>query len=522
MTPARLLAHFDRISEAPDAVPRLRQFILGLAVQGKLNKVSLAWTSSTLGELGEWGSGGTPSKTNPAYYGGDIPWLVIGDLNDGLVVRAETHITEEGLRNSSAKLVEPGTVLIAMYGSIGKLGIAGIRCATNQAIAFCAPDLSRVTREFFVMILKSVREELLAKGHGVAQKNISQRILRAHPVSLPPVAEQREIIAKVDQLMALCDRLEAVQAEQESRRDRLMAASLRRLSKPANEEATDVREHARFFLRHLPRLTARPEQIKQLRQTILSLAVRGRLVPQESDDEPASQLLGQIQEERELLVKEGKMKRGAVLPSIDQERGPFKLPQGWAWARFPELGIFERGKSKYRPRNDPSLFDGGTHLFVQTGDVARSNGIIKTYTGKYNDRGLAQSAKWPRGTLCITIAANIADSGLLDFDACFPDSVVGFVPVPIFHSAKYFEYFVRTAKADLLQFAPATAQKNINLSILGTILIPLPPLAELNRIVARVDELMTLCDRLEAQLATTQAERRRLLEAVLNEALAVA
>ena len=158
-------------------------------------------------------------------------------------------------------------------------------------------------------------------------------------------------------------------------------------------------------------------------------------------------------------------------------------------------------------------------LFIQTGDVARSKGIIETFTGKYNEVGLAQSAKWPKGTLCITIAANIADSGILSCDACFPDSVVGFIPASMFPNARYFEYFIRTAKADLLEFAPATAQKNINLEILNAVLIPLPPLAEQHRIVARVDALMALCDQLEAQLITTEADSSRLLEAVLHEAL---
>jgi type I restriction enzyme S subunit len=159
-------------------------------------------------------------------------------------------------------------------------------------------------------------------------------------------------------------------------------------------------------------------------------------------------------------------------------------------------------------------------LLVQTGDVARSKGVIETFTAKYNEFGLAQSAKWPRGTLCITIAANIADSGILSFDACFPDSVVGFVPASMFPNARYFEYFLRTVKDDLLEFAPATAQKNINIGILNAVLIPLPPLAEQRRIIAKVDELMALCDQLEAQLSTTKADSRRLLEAVLHEALA--
>jgi type I restriction enzyme S subunit len=357
--------------------------------------------------------------------------------------------------------------------------------------------------------------------------------LRLFSMLIPPLTEQHRIVAKVDELMALCGQLEAAKTEREQSRDRLVAASLHRLNSPADMAETNApdlparqadafRDHARFVFNHLPRLTTRPEHIKQLRQTILNLAVRGKLVPQDPNDEPASELLKRIQAEKAQHIKDGKVKREAQLPLIDDTEVPFDLPQGWTWARFLELGTFGRGKSKHRPRNDPALFEGGTHLFVQTGDVARSKGVIETFTGKYNEVGLAQSATWPKGTLCITIAANIADSGILSFDACFPDSVVGFIPASIFPNARYFEYFIRTAKADLLEFAPATAQKNINLEILNAVLLPLPPLAEQHRIVARVDELMALCDQLEAQLTTTEADSHRLLEAVLHEALAPA
>jgi type I restriction enzyme S subunit len=263
------------------------------------------------------------------------------------------------------------------------------------------------------------------------------------------------------------------------------------------------------------RVAEAPDAITRLRRFILDLAVRGKLVPQDPNDEPASELLKRIAKEKARLVKEGKAKRQDVLPEADLHQSPFELPARWAWGRFPELGTLGRGKSKHRPRNDPALFDGGEHLMIQTGDVARSQGVIETYTSKYNDFGLSQSFKWPKGTLCITIAANIADSGILSFDACFPDSVVGFVPSPMFENARYFEYFVRTAKANLLEFAPATAQKNINLEILTQVLIPLPPLAEQHRIVPKVDELMALCDQLEATRQEREARRDRLAAASL-------
>jgi len=318
---------------------------------------------------------------------------------------------------------------------------------------------------------------------------------------LPPLAEQYRIVIKVHELMALCNRLESSQAEREAARHRLAAASLARLNAP---DPNTFYDDARFAFNALPALTACPDQIKQLRQTILNLAVRGKLVPQDRNDEPASELLKRIAAEKRRLIKEGKTKRQKPLQALDPTLVPFELPTGWSWARFPDLGMFGRGKSKHRPRNDPALFDGGKHLMIQTGDVAQSQGVIDTYTNKYNDFGLSQSFKWPKGTLCITIAANIADSGILGFDACFPDSIVGFIPASVFENAKYFEYFVRTAKANLLEFAPATAQKNINLGILTQVLIPLPPLAEQRRIVTIVDELMELCDRLEASLTTAE------------------
>ncbi len=207
-------------------------------------------------------------------------------------------------------------------------------------------------------------------------------------------------------------------------------------------------------------------------------------------------------------------KNGAGCENLSE---PFELPSGWSWSRFPELGEFGRGKSKHRPHNDRSLFVGGNHRLVQTGDVARANGTIQTYSGLYNDVGLAQSKMWPAGTLCITIAANIADSGILKFNACFPDSVVGFNPASPIPSVHYFEYFMRTAKEDLEQFAPATAQKNINLGILEQVLIPLPPLAEQRRIVAKVDQLMALVDQLETQLADSRTVAANLLDALVAE-----
>jgi type I restriction enzyme S subunit len=151
---------------------------------------------------------------------------------------------------------------------------------------------------------------------------------------------------------------------------------------------------------------------------------------------------------------------------------PFPGKTLWPVAQLGELGSLERGISKHRPRNDPSLMD-GPYPFIQTGDVAGCGGKITTFSATYSDKGLAQSRLWPAGTLCITIAANIAKTGILDFDACFPDSVVGFQarnPAII----TYVQCWMSFLQHHIEQMAPESAQKNINLEILRGLSIPVP------------------------------------------------
>ena len=124
---------------------------------------------------------------------------------------------------------------------------------------------------------------------------------------------------------------------------------------------------------------------------------------------------------------------------------PHTLPEGWMWLTLPQLGELDRGKSRHRPRNDPRLF-GGTMPFIQTGDVRAARGLLVEYDTTYSSFGVAQSRVWEPGTLCITIAANIAETCILGVEACFPDSVVGFVPDEGRTSVEYVEYFLRTAR----------------------------------------------------------------------------
>ena len=184
------------------------------------------WVETTLGAIADWGSGGTPKATEPEYYGGEIRWAVIGDLNDGVVDTTMGTITEAGLSNSSAKVVAPNTLLIAMYGSIGKLGVAGRPMATNQAIAFANGHAGVADNKFLFWFVRSQRAALTSAGKGATQKNISQTVLKAWSIALPPFAEQQRIVAAIEEQLSRLDDAETSLGACRARLPRLRRAAL--------------------------------------------------------------------------------------------------------------------------------------------------------------------------------------------------------------------------------------------------------------------------------------------------------
>ncbi|HIF9059160.1 TPA: restriction endonuclease subunit S [Photobacterium damselae] len=232
------------------------------------------------------------------------------------------------------------------------------------------------------------------------------------------------------------------------------------------------------------RLDGIPAILKRFRQSVLAAAVSGKLTEEW---------------------------RGS---SLYDDEG---FPIAWTRKGLDELGELARGKSKHRPRNDPKLF-GDEYPFIQTGEVAQSNGLITGCTKWYSQFGLEQSKLFPKGTLCITIAANIADTAILDIDACFPDSVVGFTPIEEITSALFVKYLIDVNKNNLEQFAPATAQKNINLKVLKSLSLPYPCLTEQNEIVRLVEQYFAFADTIEAQVKKAQTRVDNLTQSILAKA----
>lgn len=205
--------------------------------------------------------------------------------------------------------------------------------------------------------------------------------------------------------------------------------------------------------------------------------------------------LGHVQALRQKHAYTQQLARDLV-PAIFSEMfgDSFTNPKGFSLERMDMLVETDRGRSRHRPRDERSLYD-GPYPFIQTGDIARSDGVLKTWTQTYSEKGLAQSRMWPKGTVVTTIAANIGKTAILDFDACFPDSVVGFVPGKRIRPG-YLRTFLAIIAPRLEELAPQAAQKNINLEIIRKIKVPVPPLELQDAFEERLKQCISLSVRL--------------------------
>lgn len=195
-----------------------------------------------------------------------------------------------------------------------------------------------------------------------------------------------------------------------------------------------------------------------------------------------------------------------------------QLPEGWKIVELKDICEIKRGRSKHRPRNEPTLF-GGNYPFIQTGDIRNANGgYISKFSQTYSDKGLQQSKLWPKGTLCLTIAANIGETAILGLDACFPDSIVGLICDTKLILNKYTNYFFISYKSKLEELAPATAQKNINVEILEKVKIPLPSLEEQLKIIDELESKLTLCDKIEETIENCLQQSESLRQSILKKA----
>ena len=410
----------------------------------ELYEIPETWKWISLGNVGKWGAGATPSRKVKDYYGGDIPWLKTGDLNDGMITDIPEYITELALKETSVKLNPVGSVLIAMYGAtIGKLGILEVEATTNQACCACS-TYEGIYNKYLFYYLMSQRDRLRYMGSGGAQSNISKEKIVGYCFPLAPYAEQIRVVNAIETIFAELDKIEKLQ-----------------LHYSVNLEI--------------------------LKSKIINAGIQGKLTEQLPEDGTAEELLEQIAKEKKQLIKEKKIKATKALPEITEDEIPFEIPSNWKWVCLNNTGILQTGATP--PKTNPDYF-GNVIPFLSPGDI-QDNTIVS-----YNNQGLSnlgiEKARVvdENSVLQVCIGGSIGKAAINDRKVTFNQQINSVTP--ILCEAKYLFYcMVSSHFMGKIQIASAGAAKPIiNKSKWVELLIPLPPLAEQKRIVEKITQIL--------------------------------
>ncbi len=433
----------------------------------------------------------------------------IANVQSGKIIdRDPKFYPENRLSEFKDYVIEEDDFLISLTGNVGRVGRIDkslLPALLNQRVGRLNLQTDSIEKSYLYQFLNSRTfvQQVIESSKGVAQLNTSSKKIEAIKIPIAPLPIQRAIVSKIESLFSDLDN-------------------------------------------GIANLKKAQEQLKIYRQAVLKKAFEGELTREwrekQSNLLTAEELLIQIKEERqnhynkqieewkkaikewEENGKEGKkpIKPKAIkeLPALteDELKELPELPNIWNYNYLAYAGELARGKSKHRPRNDKRLF-GGDYPFFQTGDV-KAQKVLKNYNQTYNETGLAQSKLWKSGTLCITIAANIAETGFLGIDACFPDSIVGYAPFKKIIDNKYIDYFFQSAKHKISAWAPATAQKNINLTILENLVIPFCSLIEQHQIIQEIESRLSVCDKMEQSIIESLEKSKALRQSILKKAFA--
>ncbi|EOC1326719.1 restriction endonuclease subunit S [Cronobacter dublinensis] len=303
------------------------------------------WEWVRLGELfNSIASGGTPSKSNPDFWNGDIPWASVKDLGkEKYIAKTQDYISHQGLEAGS-KLADEGDILICTRMGLGKIGIASCPVAFNQDLK-SVKLTSSVSLDFFFNTYSTVK----IKGTGTTVEGIKQEQLLNYVIGLPSGNEQHQIVEKIHELMSLCDQLEQQSLTSLDAHQQLVETLLATLTD--SQSAEELAENWARISQHFDTLFTTEASIDALKQTILQLAVMGKLVPQDPNDEPASELLKRIEQEKAQQVKEGKIKKQKPLSPVNDEEKTFELPKGWEWCRLGDLAL--SSEAGWSPQCEP-------------------------------------------------------------------------------------------------------------------------------------------------------------------------
>ena len=554
MTLETFFEKFNQFADAPDAVEKMRGLILRLAMQGKLSephktdgpvsellrevekdKMRLGLESSAKATSGDSGSSDDetadviPASWTWVRFGnitrhnagktldtgrnrGELrDYITTSNLYWGFfqldAVRQMPMLDDELERCTAIK----GDLLICEGGEAGRAAVwphdreISFQNHVHRARFFAGINPYFVQR-YFEKLNATGEIEKYRKGVGIS--NMSGKALASIPIPLPPLAEQKRIVAKVDELMALCDRLEAQQQERETRHAALARASLARFA-DAPTPATLP------FLFH-PSYAIPPAD---LRKSILTLAVQGKLVPQDPNDEPAEELLETIANQRAKLLGSDSLRKTKPCRQFTSDEAPNAIPATWAWTMLGE--VTDIGTGSTPSRTEASFWSDGTIPWITSGSTSRSpitegDELVTPAALKAHRLRI-----YPPGTLLVALYGQGKTRGqvaALEIPATINQACAAICPLDgIPPMQGYLKLLLEKQYDEMRSLSAGGAQPNLNVQKIKEVFVPLPPLAEQRRIVAKVEQLMVLVVALEAQLAASRTTAANLLSALVAE-----
>jgi len=550
-----LQKYFDTAFDSPNGIKELRGLILKLAMMGKLvsqdandqpasellkeiqseKKKLLAegkikkqkplpeikpeeipyalpdgWGWCRLGELGEAQTGTTPPTKDPTNFGNFIPFIGPGDIQNNKMDLNNKGLSKAGMKKS--RIIDSNSILmVCIGGSIGKHVINKVNVTCNQQINTITPFIRNTEFLFYILASKYFQSTVRGSAGGSATPIINKNKWSAIVIPFPPLNEQKRIVEKINELMARCDEMERLKKEQQDKRLKTSIAALHQLAE--SKDKTSFNSAFNFITNNFSSLYSVKENVENLKKAILQLAMMGKLVPQDVNDQPASELLKEIQSEKKKLLADGKIKKQKPLPKIKPEEIPYELPDGWDWCRLNEAVDVRDGthdSPKYHNKGIPLV----TSKNLYTGTLNFDN--VKYISPKDHEK-IQQRSKVDKGDILFAMIGSIGNPVIVNTELEFSIKNVALFKYykKNYIFEQYLYFFLLLTQQKMKDVSSGAVQNFVSLTFLRNYFFALPPLNEQKRIVAKINELMNLCDNMLDRIEKSERTQDKLLHSIL-------
>ena len=480
-----------------------------------------SWEWVRLGEIGfkiTDGSHNPPIDSKKGYPMFSAKNIINGKLDYS---NPDRYVTLEEFKKENIRTnIKKGDILLSIVGSIGKSCIVEEE-QTNFIVqrSICVLDIP-IIKKYIIVLLNSqfLITQMLKKAKGTAQLGIYLNSIKGLLLPLPPIEEQKRIVSKVEKLQSIIKDLKEIYIKNQNNRENLKKSLLSEIESQSSDK--DLLKNLETVFTNFDKIIKTKEDIKDIRNLILSLAIKGKLVEQNQDDEKASEILKRIKSEKQRLIDEKVIKKEKPLPPIEEEEIPFDIPNSWEWVRFVDLcSVLTCGYAS-------------TPKYEKTGKAFISAKNVKPYKFLLDDykfiseelySKLTANTKPEKGDILLTrVGAGIGEATIIDVDLDFA-IYVSLTLIKLIKNkvvAKYILLYINSPFFRELMiestFGKNTSQGNLNVKKLRELPIPLPPIEEQKRIVSKVESLMKICDLLEEKITLNEKISDKLLESILK------